>query len=139
LIPDDKRAALRREMEAALMPNQGSKVGKYEHVMKLVNIWMVMKEFAEIHDALNLRTPRLSAEMVHLKAYVECMERFESLATEIVENARQRTIAISLERMPPGELERLYLNPGVELSKTQYPCCPNPNRRHPYFDGPPRE
>jgi ABC-type taurine transport system substrate-binding protein len=38
------------------MPNQGSKMGKYEHVMKLVNIWMVMKEFAEIQPEVLSRT-----------------------------------------------------------------------------------
>lgn len=139
LVSEENRAVLRRELEAALMPNARSKPGKYEYVLKLVNIWMVMKEMMGdgINTVISQRRSRLSAENVHLTMYVECMERFEGIAAESVEATRQKAMSIKSERMPPGELERRWKDPGIELDPKQFPCCPNPNCTHTFHDAPP--
>ena len=133
------KAALRREMEAPLNANPRSKPGKYEYVIKLVNIWMVMKDMLDdgIDSFLNQRRSRTNSTAVHLGVYVEKMETFEGIAAESVETNRQRAMSMKSERMPPGELERKYLDPGVRLDSVQYPCCPNPNCTHELIDGPP--
>ena len=46
-------------------------------------------------------------------------------------------MAIKNERMLPGELERRWKDPGIELDPKQFPCCPNPNCTHTFYDTPP--
>ena len=128
---------LRLELEANLLPNERSKPGKYERVVKLVNVWMEMKKCDALLEAVEGRSTRLSAAMVCLREYVRTMQRFEEMATQQIEENATRAMTANYEKMPNGELERLWKSPGVELDAVQFPCCPNPKCRHTFIDGPP--
>jgi hypothetical protein len=138
-IPPDfeRRLELRRELEAPLPRNQGSKPGKYERVTKMVNIWMEMKDCGAILDLVNTRATRLTPALVSLREYIQTMQRFQERAEQRIEENAQKVLAANYERMPDGEFERKWKDPGVELDAGQFPCCPNPKCRHPFIDGPP--
>jgi hypothetical protein len=79
VIPPDfeRRLELRRELEAPLPRNQGSKPGKYERVTKMVNIWMEMKECGAILDLMNTQATRLTPALVSLREYIQTMHYAE--------------------------------------------------------------
>lgn len=139
IVPHDypRKLELRVELEAQLMPNPRSKPGKYERVVKLVNVWMEMKSCDEIFDAVAGRSTRLSAAVNALREYVQTMQRFQEMAEQQIEENATRAMAANYERMPAGEFERKWKSPGVELDPIQFPCCPNPKCAHTFIDGPP--
>jgi hypothetical protein len=69
IVPHDypRKLELRLELEARLTPNPRSKPGKYDRVVKLVNVWMEMKQCDAIFDAVAGRSTRLSAALNALR------------------------------------------------------------------------
>ena len=119
-------------MDEPLVCPEGRRPGKYQHVEKLVNIWIVFKQINALR--FGTRGTRSSS----LVTFIDTMTRYDALALEAVENSRNKFKAWKSDPMSAGEKDRGYLSGGgFALDHTQYPCCPNMKCRHHLMDQPP--
>jgi len=123
----------RTVMNELLTRTNTTRTKKHEHSRVLVHSYMLIKRNQSLMNGGAFgQITRLSSTSID--KFIFAKELIELQANEEIETIQNTTRQAKAAKFPLGEKERKYLDPGMEVNRSEYPeCC---YCHHPYINQP---
>lgn len=95
------------------------KTHKATHAEGLVDIWRIFKKIPRLIDGSGVATRSQS-----LDSFIGAMQGIELKATSEIDDLTRQFKKVESRKMPKGEADRKYLNPGLHVNRLEFPLCP---------------